>query len=89
MSKNNLLIRETCQSLGITVDSLKWKPIGKAMEMCGREGGWILNDFYPIGLSTEEAIKHLRECPYIYRETNVDSYYEEDTFYPDEADSTY
>ncbi len=63
MSRNEKRIRDVCAKLGIYVGSLRWEPIGMAMEMCGREGGWILNDFDPIGLSTEEAIDYLTESP--------------------------
>lgn len=59
MSRNEKLIRAKCAELGIEVESLRWEPIGPAVEMCGYSGGWILNEFDPIGLSTKEALEHL------------------------------
>lgn len=59
MSRNEKRIRDKCTELGIEVESLRWEPIGMAMEMCGHSGGWILNDFDPVGLSTEEALANL------------------------------
>lgn len=61
MSRNEKRIRNALAAKGIKVKSLKWTPVGQMMEMCGREGGWILNDFNPIGLSTEAAIKLIGE----------------------------
>ncbi len=63
MSRNEKFLREVCSKYNILVESLKWIPVGKCMEMQGREGGWILNDFTPIGLSTKEAADYLNECP--------------------------
>lgn len=61
MSRNEKRIRDALAAKGIKVKSLTWTPIGQMMEMCGREGGWILNDFNPIGLSTNAAIKLISE----------------------------
>jgi hypothetical protein len=63
VSRNEKRIREVAAELGIYVESLRWEPIGMDFEMCGRSGGWILNGFESIGLSTEEAIKYLRKWP--------------------------
>ena len=35
--------------------------MGPCIEMAGRSGGWIVNDFHPIGLSTEQALATIAE----------------------------
>ena len=59
MSRNEAKIRSACDKHGVVVDSLKWEPVGGAVEMCGLSGGWILNEFLPIGLSTADAIGYV------------------------------
>jgi hypothetical protein len=61
MSRNEQRIRDACSKLGIEVESLEWEPVTRGCEMEGYGGGWLLNGFHPIGLSTEEAIENLRE----------------------------
>lgn len=61
-SKNDQRIRSVCDELGIKVNSLVWENVTRGCEMEGYYGGWLLNDFYPIGLSTDAAIATLREC---------------------------
>lgn len=78
MSRNEKYLREICAKHKIYVESLKWTPVGKCMEMCGREGGWILNDFTPIGLSTEEAAKYLDEHPDHFEK--IEPYEEDDDY---------
>lgn len=63
MSRNEKFLRELCIKNKIYVESLHWEPIHRGAEMQGLGGGWILNDFTPIALSTEEAAKYLSEHP--------------------------
>lgn len=47
-------------SLGFRQFTLKWEPIGPALEMCGHSGGYILTErereIVPLGLSLDEAL---------------------------------
>jgi hypothetical protein len=61
MSRNEKRIRDVCKELGVTVISLIWEPVTSGFEMCGPNGGWLLNNFDSIGYSTDEAIAWLRE----------------------------
>lgn len=56
MSRNEKKIRDVCAKHNVYVGTLRWESLGKDMEMCGREGGWNLNTFNPIGHSTADAI---------------------------------
>jgi len=61
MSRNEQKIRRVCEELKIKVKTLFWENVTRGCEMEGYHGGWILNDFYSLGLSTEDAIRNLRE----------------------------
>lgn len=61
MSRNEKRIRDACKEAKIKVKSLVWEPITRGCEMEGPYGGWLLNEFDPIGYSTDEAIERVRE----------------------------
>lgn len=48
-------------SLGFRGFTLRWEPIGPALEMCGNSGGYILeerdDEITPLGLSLGEALR--------------------------------
>jgi hypothetical protein len=44
MSKQRKIIEKFCKEKGVIIEGLKWTPLGKAGEMCGRSGGWELRD---------------------------------------------
>jgi hypothetical protein len=59
MSRNEKKIRKLANELGIEITSIKWEPWGKAMEMCGPSGGWVVNGEF-VGLSIEELLEDMR-----------------------------
>lgn len=63
MSRNEKRIRDALAAIGHAPSSVRWEPVGKQMEMCGREGGWIVNDFHPVGYNVEQALATIKEFP--------------------------
>jgi hypothetical protein len=60
MSRNEKKIRKLAQELGIEIESIKWEPWGKAMEMCGPSGGWIVNEGEYVALSIGELLDAMK-----------------------------
>lgn len=60
MSRNEKKIRKLAKELGIEIESIKWKPWGLAMEMCGPSGGWIVNEGEFVALTIEELLDAMR-----------------------------
>ena len=61
MSTRALKIKRYAERLGLTVHSVTWTPIGGAMEMCGPEGGWVVEtDFgVAVGYNVGEVMESL------------------------------
>lgn len=82
MSRNEKFLRELCVKNKIYVESLHWEPVHRGAEMQGYGGGWILNDFTPIGLSTKEAADYLDKHPEHFEK--IEPYEPEREDYPED-----
>lgn len=61
MSRNEKRIRDVLAEFGFRVKSIVWEPVRRGAEMCGPDGGWLINDDWPVGYSTDHAIATIRE----------------------------
>jgi hypothetical protein len=61
MSRNEKRIRDVLAEFGFKVKSIVWEPVRRGSEMCGPDGGWLINDDWPVGYSTDHAIQTIRE----------------------------
>ena len=61
MSRREKLIRKVAAEAGITIISVRYEPIGPAMEMCGHSGGWIVNEGEFVGYSVVDVVQDIRD----------------------------
>lgn len=62
MSRREKLIRMALAEVGYKAKKVHWEPLGRDFEMCGRSGGWFVDD-EPVGHSVAAVLRFIRECP--------------------------
>ena len=56
-------IKKALSAIGCESLSVEWYPLGMAIEMQGRTGGWIVDEFCPIGHNVDEALDYIARFP--------------------------
>lgn len=60
MTRNEKRIRKAAAAVGVEITSVVWEPIGMAFEMCGPEGGWIVNEGEYLGYNVAQVIADIQ-----------------------------
>lgn len=65
LSRNKQKIEKALAAKGYNARSITWTPIGGCMEMCGPEGGWVveLDRDYVLGYNVNEVIERISDMP--------------------------
>ena len=68
MSRNKKKIEKALSAKGYNAQSISWTPIGGSMEMCGPEGGWVveLKREFIFGYNVNEVIGQIDNLPIVH-----------------------